>query len=397
MIRKAFFDTLLRRLREPRRFVQVVAGPRQVGKTTLVRQVLEALGAPFVYASADAPTLEDTPWIEAHWEHARRLARAAGPGGAVLALDEVQKIPRWSDSVKRLWDEDAMAGVPLHVVLLGSAPLLVQRGLTESLAGRFEQIRMTHWSFAEMREAFGWDVARYVYFGGYPGAAILADDEERWRRFVLDALIETSIGRDILLLSRVDKPSLLRRLFFLACDHSAQILSFQKMVGQLQDAGNTTTLAHYLDLLEGAGLIAGLDKVAGSKVRQRGSSPKLLALNTALVSAVAQRAFAVVRADGAAWGRLVETAVGAHLVAGLANAGGEVRWWRERNVEVDYVVSRGERQVALEVKSGRPREAQTGLKAFCVMQPATKPLVVGTGGVPLEEFLATPVVDLLGA
>jgi len=195
--------------------------------------------------------------------------------GGVLVLDEIQKIPGWSETVKRLWDEDSRRRVPLKVLLLGSAPLLVARGLSESLAGRFELLHLPHWSFAEMRTAFGWSVDKFIFYGGYPGAAPLVAEPTRWARYILDALVETSISRDVLLLTRVDKPALLRRLFELACRYSGQVLSYTKMLGQLQDAGNTTTLAHYLDLLAAAGMVTGLPKYAGDAARSRGSSPKL--------------------------------------------------------------------------------------------------------------------------
>jgi len=278
-------DTLAARLGEPRRFLQVVAGARQVGKTTLVEQVLNRLDVPSVFISADGPTLGDVAWLAAQWERARIAAADVGKTGAVLALDEVQKIPGWSETVKRLWDEDSRARRPLKVVLLGSAPLLMQQGLTESLAGRFEIVRLPHWSYAEMQAAFGLSLEQYLYFGGYPGAAPLIEDPQRWRRYLLDALIETTIARDVLLMTRVDRPALLRRLFELGCRYSGQVLSYTKMLGQLQDAGNTTTLAHYLDLLGGAGMLTGLQKYSGKAVRQRGSSPKLQVLNTALMTA----------------------------------------------------------------------------------------------------------------
>jgi predicted AAA+ superfamily ATPase len=259
---------LAERLAEPRRFVQVVAGPRQSGKTTLVEQVLAASTTSSVYASADEPSLRDPAWLAAQWERARVAAADAGKAGAILALDEVQKVPRWSETVKRLWDEDARSRRPIRVVLLGSAPLLMQQGLTESLAGRFEILHVPHWSYVEMRQAFGWSLDQSLYFGGYPGAAPLIADPARWRRYLLDALIETTIARDVLLMTRVDKPALLRRLFELGCRYSGQVLSYTKMLGQLHDAGNATTLAHYLDLLSGAGMITGLPKYSGKAVRR---------------------------------------------------------------------------------------------------------------------------------
>lgn len=268
----------------------------------------------------------------------------------------------------------------------------MQRGLAESLAGRSELLRIPHWSFPEMRDAFGWDLERYLYFGGYPGAAPLVRDQARWASYIRDSLIETTISPDVLLLSRVEKPALLRQLFRLACEYSGQVLSYTKMLGQLQNAGNTTTLAHYLELLAGAGLAVGLEKHSGSAVRRRGSSPKLLVLNTALVTAISGLGFREARTDPDVWGRLVETAVGAHLV----NAGLEVHWWRERNLEVDYVVRRGRTVVAIEVTSGRRKGSLPGMAAFArAFRPARR-LLVGSQGIPVEEFLSRPAEAWIG-
>ena len=388
---------LAARLREPRRFAQVVAGPRQVGKTTLVQQALAELDQPSLLVSADEPALRDGGWLAAQWARARLLARDAGPVGAVLALDEVQKLPSWSEIVKRLWDEDSRARVPLRVVLLGSAPLLVQRGLSESLAGRFEILHVPHWSFAEMREAFGCTIEQYVYFGGYPGAAPLMKDPQRWRRYVRDALVETTISRDVLLLTRVDKPALLRRLFELGCRYSGQVLSYTKMLGQLQDAGNTTTLAHYLELLAGAGMLTGLPKYSGAVVRSRGSSPKLQVLNTALLSAQAEHTPAEARADTEFWGRLTESAVGAHLANAAASGVCELFYWRDGNREVDFVIRAGRTVVAIEVKSGRAPVAHSGLEAFAEAFKPKRTLLVGGDGISIEEFLLRPVADWLRA
>ena len=382
---------LARRLREPRRFVIVVAGPRQVGKTTLVLQVTESSGLVTRYASADEPSLRGASWLEQQWEAARLEAAEAGRRGAVLVIDEVQKLSGWSETVKRLWDEDTRACRRLRVVLLGSAPLLIQQGLTESLAGRFETLYLPHWSFSEMRDAFGWNVERYLYFGGYPGAAPLVRDAGRWARYVLDSLIETTISRDVLLMSRVDKPALLRRLFQLGSSYSGQILSYTKMLGQLADAGNTTTLAHYLDLLGGAGMLIGLPKFAGEVVRQRGASPKLQVLNTALMTAPSGLSPKQVRADRELWGRLVESAVGAHLANAAAAGICDLYYWRDRDREVDFVVRRGRSLTAIEVKSGASREVPTGLDAFAAAYHPKRTLLVGGDGIPLEEFLGKPV------
>ncbi len=369
----------------------MVTGARQVGKTTLVTQVVKRVGLPTHFVSADEPTLRGGQWIDAQWEAARRLAAESGKRGALLVIDEVQKAPVWSETVKRLWDEDSRARRRLKVVLLGSAPLLVQRGLTESLTGRFELLRLPHWSFTEMRTAFGWTVDQYLFYGAYPGAAPLIATPERWSRYVRDSLIETTIGRDVLLLSRVDKPALLRRLFELGCRYSGQILSYTKMLGQLQEAGNTTTLAHYLDLLAGAGMLVGLQKYAGGAARRRGSSPKLQALNTALMTAQSGLSLSEARQDREYWGRLVETAVGAHLANAAATGLCELFYWRDRNREVDFVVRAGRTLTAIEVKSGRSPEALPGLFRFVQTFPKSRPLLVGRDGIGLEEFLSKPV------
>ena len=389
MIRKTIHDTLLRRVKEPRRFLQVLAGPRQVGKTTLARQVMEAGGMPAHYASADEPTLRQGAWLEQQWDLARLKARETS-AGALLVLDEIQKVPGWSGAVKLLWDADTHARLPLKVVLLGSSPLLVQSGLTESLAGRFEIIPVPHWSFTEMRAAFGWNLDQFIFYGAYPGAAPLIAEPERWRRYIVDALIETTISRDILLLTRVDKPALLRQMFQLGCDYSGQILAYQKMLGQLHDAGNTVTLAHYLQLLQGAGMVAGLSKYSHGQVRQRSSSPKLQVLNTALMTAQVGRTVTEARQDGNHWGRLAESCVGAHLLNTSMGSDLEVTYWRDRNQEVDFVLRRGKHLVGLEVKSGRGKNSLPGMEAFARQFKPQRQLLVGGQGIPLEEFLSKP-------
>lgn len=399
MPRKAIFKraqctTLQSRLEEHRRFIQVLAGPRQTGKTTIAGQAIATLKSPSHYASADEPSLHGTSWIEQQWEVGRSLAGEAGR--AVLVLDEIQKIPGWSESVKRLWDQDTRKKVRLNVVVSGSAPLLVQQGLTESLAGRFEVIPVTHWSFREMRDAFGWTLEQYIYYGGYPGSATLIGDRERWARYIVDSLIETTIARDILLMTRVDKPALLRQLFQLGCSYSGQIVSYQKLVGQLQDAGNTTTLAHYLDLLAGGGMLTGLQKFSGRAIRQRASSPKLLVLDTALMTARSRLTLEEARKDGDLWGRLVESAAGAHLVNSTAGTAVNVFYWREGAKEVDFIMQKGKSVTALEVKSGRKRESLSGIKAFSEAFRPQRTILVGEGGIPLERFFRSPTSEWVG-
>jgi hypothetical protein len=396
MFKRPVYTVLQKRLAEPRRFIQVLSGPRQTGKTTLAHQLIENLTTPSHYASADEPALKDRSWIEQQWEAARAKSMPTRKGtGAVLILDEVQKITGWSETVKRLWDQDAAAKNPLKVVVLGSSPLLVQQGLTESLAGRFEIINVTHWPFAEMRDAFGWNLDHYLFYGGYPGAADLIKEPQRWSHYIIESLIETTISRDILLMKRIDKPALLRRLFELGGNYSGQILSYQKMLGQLQDAGNTTTLAHYLSLLHGAGLILGVPKYAGQKVRQRASSPKLQVLNTALMTAPSGLTFAEARKNPEYWGRLVESAVGATLANGIQGSPAELFYWLGRNREVDFVLRRGTSLVAIEVKSGRKKTSLPGMEFFSKSFLTKRKLMVGPQGIPLEDFLLTPPADWL--
>ncbi|MHB1463892.1 MAG: ATP-binding protein [Thermoleophilia bacterium] len=387
MYKRPLFNQLLKRMSEPRRFIQVLSGPRQTGKTTLARQLINDLAIPSHYATADEPALKDRIWIEQQWETARAAVAVGGSKHkALLVLDEIQKIPQWPETVKRLWDEDSASRSPLRVLILGSAALLAQKGLSESLTGRYEVTHVTHWSYAEMKAAFEWDADRYIYYGGYPGAAVLVDDYERWSAYVREALIEPTISRDILLMTRVDKPALLRQLFDLACNYSGQILSYQKMLGQLQDAGNTTTLAHYLDLLEGAGLVVGLQKFAGTKIRQRGSSPKLLALNTALMSVSTRLKLREAKNNGEIWGRIVETAIGASLANHFKGKPVELLYWRKANLEVDYVLKLAEKVTAIEVKSGK-KAGMPGMRAFLSEHKVQRKLLVGAGGIPVDEFL----------
>jgi len=386
------FDLLRSWLHEKRRFIQVLAGPRQTGKTTLAQQVAEASQIPVRFVSADDPVAHGRAWLREQWEVGRLEARDAGREGGLLIIDEIQKVPAWSETVKTLWDEDTAHRVPLKVLVLGSAPLLIHQGLSESLVGRFEVIRSTHWSYAEMRDAFGWSLDQFIHFCGFPGTAELISDENRWRRYVLDSMVETTLSRDILQLQRIDKPALLRQLFNVGCSYSGQILSYTKIVGQLQDAGNTTTLAHYLDLLGAAGMMVGLHKYAGQKVRQRGSSPKFQVLNNAFITSQTELSFRQARVDRSYWGRLVESAVGAHLVNGSHVEGIEVYYWREGQMEVDFVLKKGRSITAIEVKSGIEEDALSGMDEFSRKFKPKRVLLVGAGGIRLDHFLGAPIV-----
>jgi predicted AAA+ superfamily ATPase len=399
---------LRQRLAEKPAFMIVVAGPRQVGKSTMVRRVLGksssfiAVDQPQLVSSdpfAEEPSFSSrllpgsqptAEWLVLQWVQSRAKAKALPEGECfTLAIDEIQKIPRWSEVVKGLWDEDRAVGLNMHVVLLGSSPWLMQKGLTESLAGRYELIRMAHWSYSEMQSAFDFSFDEYIYFGGYPGAASLINDERRWRDYVRGALIHPNIEKDILQMTRVDKPALLKLMFELGCSYSGQIISYTKLLGQLHDAGNTVTLAHYLDLLSQAGLLTGIKKYSGHKLQQRSSSPKLNVLNTALMSALTGYTFAEAKADRTYWGRLLESAIGAHL-CNTAFDGCDIHYWRESSDEVDFVLTNGRNLIAIEVKSGTSFIQPKGLKIFQNKYQDTRVLLVGEGGTPLTEFLAHP-------
>lgn len=370
--------------RQRRPLIQVIVGPRQVGKTTAAQQLVAHLDWPHVFAAADVPLPHGPEWIETHWRVAQGL-RPGRSGRTLLVLDEIQKVRGWSETLKRLWDEQQRAGGRILPVLLGSSALLVQQGVAESLAGRFRLHRCAHWSWTECSAAFGWNLPRWLYFGGYPGAASLVRDEGGWKRYIADSLIEPVIARDVLQMHQVAKPALLRQLFALAAAYPAQILSYTKMLGQLQDAGNTTTLAHYLRLLETAWLASGLELHSAGVVRKRGSSPKLILWNNALINALSSQRRRDVQRDGGTWGRLVENAVGAHLLNGLQGPEWSVNYWREGDREVDFVVTAGRTVWAVEVKSGRAGKL-AGLEAFRARYPRSRALLIGGGGLDLETF-----------
>lgn len=394
MKKRPIYQELIQRLNEPRKFIQVLLGPRQVGKTTLAVQVAEEIQKPVHYISADIATLEDLSWIRAQWELARLKVDTIH--GALFIIDEVQKIPKWSEVIKSLWDEDSRMQLNLTVMILGSSPWLIQKGLSESLAGRFEILPITHWSFTEMEETFRWTCDEYIYFGGYPGAATLANskDPSRWMNYINDSLIEMTISRDILLMTQVNKPALLRRLFQFGCLYSGQLLSYSKMMGQLEDAGNTTTLAHYLDLLSGAWLLCGLQKFANQPVRQKNSSPKFVVYNTALMSAQKGLSFEEAKKDRSYWGRLIESAIGAHLLNSARMMNMELFYWREGDKEVDFVLRFRNRLIAIEVKSSSSGKL-SGMDAFIKDFQPSKVLLVGDGGIPVEEFLSKPLTNFI--
>jgi predicted AAA+ superfamily ATPase len=393
MIERDLLQVFTHRVEEPRKFIQVLMGPRQVGKTTMASQMLKKITAPYLFESADAVSAVNQGWIEQLWETARLKMKAQRSNEFILVIDEIQKINNWSESVKRLWDKDSFNGVNMKLVLLGSSRLLLQKGLTESLAGRFETLYLGHWSFGEMKNAFDWNADQYAWFGGYPGAAELIEDEDRWKNYINNSLIETSVSKDILMLTRVDKPALLKRLFELGCQYSGQILSYTKIQGQLQDAGNTTTLSHYLHLLDTAGLLSGIEKYASNVIRKRSSSPRFQVHNNALLSAQMNDSFEKIVRKPAQWGHIVESAVGAHLINNSISHNYSVYYWRERNDEVDFIVERRGKTIALEIKSNDSQSGK-GLELFNKRFKPEKSYLISNSSLSWQEFLKINPIEL---
>jgi predicted AAA+ superfamily ATPase len=401
MYQRDVVNTLVTRFEEPRRFIQVLVGPRQVGKTTAIGQAEERLVANpdrlVVVESADDVAAVGREWIGRVWEDVRTKMSLAGAKEAVLVFDEVQKVDGWSEVVKRNWDKDTRDRRALKVLLSGSSRMLIQEGLSESLFGRYEQIYLTHWSLSETREAFGMSPEQFAFYGAYPAAAPLISDDARFKAYITASVIEASINRDIFLLEKIDKPALLRQLFELGVHYSGQILSYNKMVGQLQDAGNTTTLARYLHLLDQAGLLAGIDKFSMQQVRSRASSPKYQVHNNALLTSSQVRTLNGVRSDPAAWGRVVESAVGAHLINEAKKTPNcRIQYWNNGSKEVDFVVCLGDAVVGIEVKSYVSASETGGLMAFKKEFPTAQTLLVGDV-LSWQDILSATVIQIVEA
>lgn len=391
--RRSQYKEVMERMNEPRRFIQVLAGPRQVGKSTLIGQVLNDCTLPHYSYNADGVDENDSDWIRRIWESTRVQMDSKQQTEVVLVIDEIQKIRQWSEIVKREWDADTRDKRQLKLFLLGSSRLMLRKGLTESLAGRFELIRLGHWTLSEMQDAFGWTLDQYIYYGGYPGTAGLSEDMRRWKRYVRESLVAPAIEKDVILTSNIYKPALMKQLFELGCSYSAEQLSLTKVVGQLQDAGNVTTLSSYLNILRECNLLTGLQKFAHDGARRYQSVPKFQVYNNALLTAYRGTSYDKDRTDPQIWGRWVESAVGAYLLSGAEEGDYGVYYWRERSDEVDFVVVHQGEVIALEVKSGR-RGMNSGLPLFCQKFNPRRAFVVGTDGVPLEDFFKMRIEDL---
>lgn len=386
MYKRIYYQQVISRLNEQRMHIQVLIGPRQVGKTTLIQQVLEEYSSPYdSYTADDVPNVS-RDWLAQVWETARMKMQVNKETEHLLVVDEIQKITNWSETVKSEWDRDSREKRNLKVVLLGSSRTLIMQGLTESLAGRFELIRLPHWTLTEMQEAFGIDWTQYVYYGGFPGAVPLIGDFYRWKQYVIDSLIEPAISKDVFLSTKIMKPQLMRQLFEIGCCYSGQELSLTKVVAQLQDAGNVSTIAGYLSLLDEAGLLGGLQKFAVDTARKYQSVPKFQVHNSAFRTVYHDLRLEQALLSPEEWGRYVESAIGAYLISQAPVCDYQLYYWRERNEEVDFVLSRRGKTIAIEVKSGR-RSMNTGLVQFANKFQPFRSLVIGADGLDCETFL----------
>lgn len=377
---------------EPRRRMQIVMGPRQVGKSTLVGQFTEGVSVPFDFFAADGVNRFDSSWIPNKWQQVRMRMDIHSEQEHILIIDEVQKIRGWSEQVKKEWDEDSRSHRNLKVILLGSSRLLLQKGLEESLEGRFETIKMGYWDWQEMHEAFGFSMDEYVYFGGFPGLAPDIQDEDRWRNLMEDSIISPILTRDILEIEEIRNPALLRQVFELACIESAKELSLTKMQGTM-NSGTVPTIKNYLDILNKSMIVQPLQNYSPSRVKEKQSVPKMQVFNNAFRNRFGTFSFDEARVDPAEWGRLVESAVGAHLANRAMTDDYELFYWRnERRQECDYVLRKGQALVAIEVKSGSV-DKTVGFEKFKEQfaDNVTAAFIVGPHALPLDDFF---IMDL---
>lgn len=393
MYKRSEYQIIKSRLEEQRRFIQVVMGARQIGKSTVVKQVLKDLDAPYQLFSADNVPATNSAWISNCWAAVRSLKENRGWESIILVIDEIQKIANWSEVVKKEWDDDTFHDRTIKVLLLGSSRVLLEKGLSESLAGRFEEIRMSHWSYQEMKECFGFSLDQYLFYGSYPGAASLINDDDRFQQYIQSSIIEATINKDILMDTPISKPALLRQTFELGAAYSGGLLSLNKMLGSLQDAGNTATLAGYINLLDESGLLCGLQKFSIDTARRKASIPKLQVYNNALKIVYNPLTFEQAILDRKAWGHIFESGIGAYLVSQAFIHRFEVFYWRERNDEVDFILRKKGSVIAIEVKSNAEKRTE-GLDKFRQLFNSQSSFIVGDGGIGVENFLSMDIRKL---
>lgn len=348
------------------RFIQVLLGPRQVGKTTSLLANLKANYKPdeYFYENCDAMTTTYDRLLEV-WDQTIE--------GKILVLDEIQKIPQWSEYIKKFWDENKRKRIPTKCILLGSSSLNLQSGLTESLTGRFELTRAWHWNLQQSATGYDIDLEKFLFFGGYPGSYPLIKNPRRWKNYLTDAIVETVIGKDILSQAQVKSPALFKQAFQLVSSYPAQEISYNKLLGQLQDRGNIDLVKYYLELLAGAFLIKPIFKYSGRSIVRKSSSPKIIPLAPALSTY-----HCIEKIDSEYRGRVFESVVGSDLIRENV----ELYYWRDASAEVDYVLELDSRLVAIEVKSGRKKNSK-GLLEFSKHFPKAVPVIIS-----VDNYLA---------
>ncbi len=368
-------QTLRKRLLEPAPArAQILTGPRQVGKTTLLCEIADEWGNQAIYAPADGQEASLSGWWENLWSKAQRLAER---GPAVLLIDEIQYMSGWSRLLKSRLDHIRRTNTSLQVVVSGSSALQLAHGTRETMAGRFERLRLLHWPARELAHGFHISsdkcVEQVVRYGSYPGAMVFLQDYARWRNYIKDSIVEPAIGRDVLMMETIRKPALLRQVFAVCVGHPAEIISIQKICGQLTDRGALDTISHYLHVLEDACLIAAIPKYSTKVIRQRSAPPKLIMLNNALLSVTGLREPPIPGKEPERWGRWVENA----CIAFAWNAGQNPSYWRAEPLEIDMILDGSWGRWAVEVKTGTYGNRDlAGILEFCRRNAGFRPIVL---------------------
>lgn len=395
MFTRSHLEILKSRIQEPRRTMQVIMGPRQIGKSTMIGQFANITTTPYNLFTADGVGKTNTSWISQKWHQSRMEMDIRHEEEHILIIDEIQKILGWSEIVKMEWDRDTRENRNLKVILLGSSKLLIQKGLDESLAGRFETIKMGYWEWEEMKTAFGFTLDEYIYFGGFPGLAPYIHDEERWRKMMEDSIVSPILTKDIFEVEEIRNPSLFRQVFELASIYSGREMSLTKMQGVVNN-GTVPTVGSYLDIMDKTMLAKPLHKFEPSQVGQKNSVPKLQVYNNAFKNGLGTGSFVDARMDFTLWGRVVESAVGAHLANRAVIDGFDLLYWRTpEKKEVDFVLRKGEKLIAIEVKSGAAKDTR-GYEAFKnkYAENICQAMIVGPEGLPLDLFFQLDIPEL---
>ena len=343
------------RMDETSPLLQIIQGPRQVGKTTALQQYYDSnhKRTPIHFVSGDV--ISSALWIQEQWQIARDAEK-------ILIIDEIQKIPNWSEMIKKLWDEDKRKRLKPKCILTGSSSLSLQKGLSESLTGRFESISANHWSYQQSNQLHIMDLDEYLIYGGYPKSYSFMKDKKRWVDYITHSIVETVIGKDILMQAYVKSPALFRQAFYLLTSFPAQVISYNKLLGQLQDKGNIDLIKSYIELYESAYLIKTIQKFSGSEIRKKTSSPKIIIMAPALASF--HRIESLTDDER---GRIFESAVGAEFI----KAQFKPYYWADGDYEVDFVLEYKKNLIAIEVKSGKKKRSSS-LEVFKKKYPTVK-------------------------